>query len=505
MNRFAQQMADHSNTCLTENGGINFDLDSFDNPLVKSFYTMSAFRLNNENKYSPVRYFDEAVKNDQLREWCGRYALMVRDITDGAGERSLGRLLIAKCLDEQILTTDQVIDFVINQRGGRFDDLIIINKIVTNGFVSDKIVQFIRDQFRSDLESYRKQQPISLLAKWLPSINTSSSQTRELGRQWAKTFKLSLVSYRKILSKLRKYLDVVERKITSNQFDQIDYKTVPALAMTRYSNVFRDHDYDRFDAYLQQVAQGKSKINTTGTTAPEIIHLTVADYETGRLMWENRKKYTFTHNVIPVCDVSGSMNIRVGKLTAKDVSIGLSLYLAEANQGPFHNKVISFSTDSTIVDLTDYKTLSGKIHAIEKYGGLTTNIENALRNVLDLAIDSHCSQDEIPTLVFFTDMEFDPAQLNDSFSNFAINRGSSYKTIFEVWRNRYQRAGYDFPKLVFWNIASRSNSVPVKTNPNGLVLVSGYNENLMKMVVTDQYDPWNALKQLLINPRYAIE
>ena len=500
MNAFANEFDKHTNLTVTENGGLNFSLDSFENPLVKSLYTISNYRTNNDNKNSPVKYFDNALTNSETKEWCGKFALMVRDITDGAGERSLGRVLIAKCLDEGILSADDVIDFVINRRGGRFDDLIYIDDLVTNGFVSDRIVSFICDQFKRDLEAFRRNEPISLLAKWLPSINASSAQTRKFGRLWASTFGLKLVNYRKILSKLRNHLDIVERKITSDRFEQIDYSHVPSLAMTRYSNVFRNHDGDRFNQYLESVNSGKSKINTTGTSAPEIIHLHKHDHATGQAMWDNRKKYTFNHNVLPVCDVSGSMTCDIGKLTAMDVSIGLSLYLAEANQGVFHGKVMSFSERSDLVDVSKTSDLAEKIKMIDRFGGLNTNVESVLSTVLDLAKSSHCTQQEIPTIAFFSDMEFDPEAKSTYYSQFQV--GKSYKALFEKWRDRFEAAGYQFPKMVFWNIASRSESVPLKANENGLILVSGYNENLVKMVISDQYDPWSALKETLINPRY---
>lgn len=500
MNAFANEFDKQCNTVLTENGGLNFSLDNFDNPLVKSLYTISNYRTDNDNKDSPVKYFQQALKNDETKPWCGKFALMVRDITDGAGERSLGRVLIAKCLDAGILSVDDVVDFVINKRGGRYDDLIYIDDLVTNGFVSDRLVHYVREQFTNDLRAFQNNESISLLAKWLPSINASSATTRKLGRTWAAAFGLSLKNYRKILSKLRNHLDIVERKITSDRFEEIEYSHVPSLAMTRYSNVFRNHDGARFDEYLESVNAGKSKIHTAGTTAPEIVHLYARDHATGQTMWDNRKKYTFTSNVLPVCDVSGSMTCDIGKLTAMDVSIGLSLYLAEANQGVFHGKVMSFSERSDLVDVSKTSDLGEKIKLIDRYGGLNTNVENVLSAVLDLAKSSHCTQQEIPTIAFFSDMEFDPEAKSTYYSQFQV--GKSYKALFEKWCDRFNEAGYQFPKMVFWNIAGRSESVPLKANENGLILVSGYNENLVKMVISDQYDPWNALKETLVNPRY---
>lgn len=498
MNAFANQFDKVSNTVRTENGGVNFNLDSFENPLVKSFYSIANYRTENSNKELPVEYFDAALEDPSLRAWCGKYALMVRDITEGVGERSLGRVLIAKCLDSGVLDTEDVIDFLITKRGGRFDDLIAIHDIIENGFASDNIESYVREQFARDLEAYKQGRSVSLLAKWLPSINTSSANTRRLGRTWMNIFGLNMKNYRKILSTLRAHLDVVERKITSDRFDEINYSHVPSLAMARYSNMFRWHDGDRFREYLANVASGAAKINTTGVTAPEIIHMSDNDWATAQVMWDNRKKYTFNRNVLPVCDVSGSMCTSIGKLTAMDVSVGLSLHMAAANVGVFHGKIIAFTDSSELIDVSRCNTLRDKCDMVRHHMGFSTNIEAVLHNILDLAKESHCRQDEIPTIVFLSDMEFDPEFTGQG----QYNTACLGKALFEKWRAIYNREGYDFPKMVFWNIAGRSNSVPLKANDNGLILASGFNENIVKMIVSDCYDPWEALREMLNDSRY---
>ena len=67
MNAFANEFDKQCNTVLTENGGLNFSLDNFDNPLVKSLYTISNYRTDNDNKDSPVKYFQQALKNDETK------------------------------------------------------------------------------------------------------------------------------------------------------------------------------------------------------------------------------------------------------------------------------------------------------------------------------------------------------------------------------------------------------------------------------------------------------
>jgi hypothetical protein len=68
--------------------------------------------------------------------------------------------------------------------------------------------------------------------------------------------------YRKqYASPLRKALSIVERDITSNNLDKINYERVPSLAMDRYTGVFMKKDQDRFESYIQSVAKGTAKIS----------------------------------------------------------------------------------------------------------------------------------------------------------------------------------------------------------------------------------------------------
>lgn len=528
MNKFAEKLDDVSKMTLTANGGKTYDLSVFENPLVKALYKISNYRtyvvdhrdntvdhFGTDTNGDAVKYFEQAMRDVNLVRYCVPFAMMVRDIEQGAGERSLGRVLLTKCVDFGLIDIDILIDKLVNERYGRWDDVIAIAEATENGFVYDRIVDRVRDQLTSDINALvqikdtNETATISLLGKWMPSINASSKATRAAGRKWASVLQMSLKQYRKGLSALRRHLDIVERKICAREFDKIEYSHVPALAMARYSKTFREHDDVRFTEYLESVVAGKSKINTTGTTAPEIVHLGNVDHtswDTANTMWENRKKYPFNGNVIPVCDVSGSMTSRIGKLAAIDVSVGLSIYMAEMNTGCFHNKIIAFTDQAEVIDIGDMNSLSQAVSKVMHHCGYNTNLDNVMQTVLDIAVDSHCDQSEIPTIVLLSDMEFDPSQQNmSSYNQFYTESGNSFNTVLEVWQDKFAEHGYTVPKIVFWNINNQTNSIPMKANDNGIILISGFNENLIKMVLSDCYDPWHALVEMLANCRFTFE
>ena len=75
-------------------------------------------------------------------------------------------------------------------------------------------------------------------------------------------------------------------------------------------------------------------------------------------------------------------------------------------------------------------------------------------------------------------------------------------TLFDYITERYKNAGYKMPKLAFWNLCSRTGTIPMKQNENGLVLVSGFSPATMKMVMSGNLDPFDAMLDVLYAERY---
>ena len=95
-------------------------------------------------------------------------------------------------------------------------------------------------------------------------------------------------------------------------------------------------------------------------------------------------------------------------------------------------------------------------------------------------------------------MEFDSATIGGWRGSFR----SLSKTLFDEIAQRYRRAGYKLPRLVFWNVNSRTGTIPVKENDLGVALVSGFSPNVAKMVMSGKLDPMEALLETLNSHRY---
>ena len=78
-------------------------------------------------------------------------------------------------------------------------------------------------------------------------------------------------------------------------------------------------------------------------------------------------------------------------------------------------------------------------------------------------------------------------------------------TFFARMDKKFKDAGYKMPKLIFWNVNNRSGAIPVKEhNKFPAILVSGFSVNTLKMVLSGKTNPWDALVDTLMVPRYDV-
>lgn len=180
-------------------------------------------------------------------------------------------------------------------------------------------------------------------------------------------------------------------------------------------------------------------------------------------------------------------------MTALDVANSLAIYFSERNNGEFKDGYITFSSRPQFVDFSGAKTLHDKLIIAKSYNEVSnTNIEATFNLLLDTAIKNGYSQKDIPsTLLVISDMEFDGC---------AEGVG---RRIFDSISNKFRANGYSLPKLVFWNVCGRSNTIPMKQNENGVILMSGFSAATMNMALTNELNPLNALLAIIDSERYA--
>ena len=85
-------------------------------------------------------------------------------------------------------------------------------------------------QLAKDIEAMKKQNEISLLAKWLPSVNASNKETVRKAKKLCRMLGMSEAEYRKTLSELRAYLKLIENNLRERDYT-FDYSKVPSFLL----------------------------------------------------------------------------------------------------------------------------------------------------------------------------------------------------------------------------------------------------------------------------------
>lgn len=493
-NLVEKELKERENFSITENGAIGYK--STDSALVDLNYKVSSFRNSSEEEI--IEAFERAFNED--KEYTIKWLFFARDIREGLGERRLFRICYRALFNLNKNAFFKNLKFI--SEYGRWDDLVSLLNI--NRFSDEVIIEIIKLQLQEDLSNLEKGEPISLLAKWLPSENASSVETKKSAKIIRRYLNMSSKEYRLMLSKLRKHLKVIERFMCKKQWKKIDYETVPSMANLKYKEAFLRNDRIRRKEYLVSVSEGKKSMNMKIATPVDVVARYTKDFwrkiedydETLEVAWKNLKDIEIKDTLV-VADGSGSMTVPVnkGNTTALDVANALAIYTSEHNSGVYKNKYITFSRTPRFVDFSDKVSLFDKINlAFEHNEIANTNIEAVFDLILNIAIENKIPQDEmIKNILIISDMEFDMAQ---------SSRRPLEKTLFFDISKKYEEAGYKLPKLAFWNVCSRTKTIPVRENDLGVCLISGYSQNVLQMVMSEKYDPYEVLIEMLDKERY---
>ena len=463
---------------VTENGMVTSK--STLSATLDLFFVIGAIRkqINTiEGTQRIIAKFEAARNEDSLIT--RKILFWSRDIRGGAGEREAFRTLIryaAKNYPQDVIDNIHLIS-----EYGRWDDLFCLFNTPVESNAIELIINSLKD------ESKR-----SLLAKWLPRLGGKvGDRKKHIANKVRNAMGLTPKEYRKMLVELT---NVVETPMCAKEFDKINYEHVPSLAMSRYSKAFFKNDPTRFGEYKTALEKGEAKVNASAVYPYDITkNLSYGDSGLAVEQWKALPNYLEGSNerVLPVCDVSGSMDTTVGgNTTAMQVCISLGLYISERNEGPFKDAFITFSSRPQLQYLTgDLKSRYRQLENAE--WGMSTDLEATFDLVLNQAKKHNIDAEEMPTcILIMSDMEFNQATRTSD-------------TAIDMIRRKYEDSGYEMPKVVFWNIASRQDNFPVKSDENGTALVSGFSPSILKTVLAgNAMNPVQIMLDTLNTPRY---
>lgn len=472
----------------TENGGVtNVTSGSF---CLDLFFRAGAMR--NTSKEDIAAAVTRAYAEDP--EKTIKIIFFARDIRGGLGERRFFRAAVEALCEFAPEAVKRNIPYFAEY--GRFDDLCVL--IGTS--CENVAVEEIGRQLKEDIGLMQKDEPVSLLAKWLPSVNTSCSETRKMGKYLAKHLSMSEKEYRQTLSALRRHIDIIENRLRVYDYT-FNYEVQPSCAMFKYRKAFLRNDEERYTDYLNRVINGKAKMNTSALYPYDIIRRCfdkdISEKEALSLntAWKSLPVFGGSGNSIAVVDGSGSMTCCYnGNVRPIDVALSLGIYFAEHNKGIFKNHFITFSRTPRLVEIKGSGIVE-KSRFCNTFNEVSnTNIEAVFDLILSAAVNNGAKQSQLPECIYIiSDMEFD----------YCVEGGNQF-TVFEAMKSKYELFGYKLPQVVFWNVNSRqSGNLPVRTSQTGAALVSGCSPAIFDMAMNGDVRPEKVMENVVQSERYA--
>lgn len=475
-----EQLKEESNMTLTENGATTYI--STKSHCLDLFSTIGAIRKSPESDI--IGRFIKAYAEDESLAL--KTLFFARDAREGLGERRVFRIILNYLAKYEPESVRRNIEYIAEY--GRYDDLLCLI-----GTPCEKdVIRLIDAQLKKDIAS---DTGVSLLAKWLPSVNTSNKETVRTARRLARLLAMSEPQYRKTVAALRKKIDIVENRLRVMDYT-FDYSKLPALAMLKYRGAFYENDYDRYCEYLDNVKHGNAKMHTGVLTPYDVIApcfnwrsdgLSAEERNAMDVTWNALEDFGNDENALAVIDGSGSMYPR-----AIAVALSLGIYFAERNKGKFRNHFITFSGRPQLVEIKG-SDIAEKVRYCCRYDEVAnTNLAAVFNLLLKTAVKYDLPQEELPKrLYIISDMEFDECVENSGTTN------------FENAKRKYAEKGYTLPEIVFWNVESRNVQQPVTMNENGVALVSGCSPRLFSMVASGELNPYKTMLEILTSERYA--
>lgn len=510
MNTFTNAIRKVTDTTYTLNGAVAHR--STDSYMLDMYGIIGAMR---DRMNEVDDYFSRAWNENP--ELAIKMAFYARDIRQGGlSERDVPRKIFKWVAINHPATMKANLALI--PYYGRFDDWYTF----VGTPVENDMWKLFKEQWAQDVRDYGAGKPISLLAKWAKSPNTSSKESCRLGRLTAEKLGLSTYNYQKWLAKLRKYTNVTERYMSDNNWSGIEYSGVPSYAMKNYRHAFSEHDGERFGQFINQVKTGEKKINASTLYPYDLTEQYLDDTHMQRVyagkyncalgsdvdpvieeQWKALPEYIDgEQNILVVADTSGSMR---GRPMAS--ALGLAIYFAERNKGAWHNLFMTFSESPEFVRLDEGSLWSKLSTAVRANWGMNTDMEAAFNLVLSTAVQNNVPAADMPkALIVISDMQFDPYNGSNYYYSGTAPFHSDSKDIIEAMRKKFAQYGYELPNIVFWTVNSFESNPTYqnKFNTDGVQNVSGQSAATFKRVLDAiGYNAYDAMVKTLMSDAYV--
>lgn len=474
---FLKGLKEIDNYTFTENGATA--LSSTGNKVLDAFGLLGGMMNSSEDNILNTWYrsfYENKVLSMKL-------LFYIRDIRGGQGMRRVFRVIArSMAFNHPEYITNNLDNFLFFGRG---DDVLCL----LNTPVEKEVIDWIANTLECDMINVDDKGVYpSLLAKWLPSENASSAETKKLANKLITELKVTPRQYRKMLSKLRSKIGIVESLMSQNKWEEIEFDKLPAKAAMIYSDAFVKHVQDNYIEYLKKLASGDAKVNSASLFPVNIIHEVINKNKSSmkdkvllEAMWNALPNYFGDKEETGICvvDTSGSM---YG--TPIEVAISLGMYCADKCKGPFKNNFITFSSRPKLQEIVG-SDIFEKVRSMEYADwGNNTDLEKVFDLILITATKNNLKQEDLPSkLYIISDMQFDEAR-GDRRSYYGYRDEETPATFMQEMKAKFAEKGYTMPAIVYWNVRTSECGMFQETfEGENCCMVSGYSASLFKSVI----------------------
>ena len=564
MSSFITQMDQHQSKNIGENGHLQHGWSNdTEDKLCQLYFQLvrSEDHTDLEKQWRQIitKFINKnnTINDTLLPEFINIIKLIanVRDVIDGKGEQKLSFMLLYNLyIHFPFIAQYLFIKFIIIEDTHCFGSMKDIKYFCNyireksgnpNHSFINHIVNLSCDILKLDESRYIKNESISLFGKWFPRakskkfgwINKKLScqyyknimSTTTTTNQRYKAEKKCETLIRKLLSKLNKYLDTPQIKMSSNLWADIDFNKVTGPTLRIHKKAFqnldeknriRNNNSDRIECaenlkkHLQDAINGKTVVKGKRVDMYKLVQdalstSTQEDIDMVNEQWKDNSSINkeTEHYIIPMSDTSSSMtcdsNIPLYN------SIGFGIRISEKTHPVFKHRILTFSDTPTWFQLNKDMTFHQKVNVMKNdnsWGG-ATNFYKGMEMILNVCVkyDVHPSEVSKMILAIFSDMQIGLANTN------GLNMATMMENIKMLYiegglKTKWKKA-YTVPHILFWNL-KKTNGFPSTVYEKNTSMISGYSPALLN-TFTDkgvgelkETTPYCMLVNILNNPRY---
>lgn len=210
--------------------------------------------------------------------------------------------------------------------------------------------------------------------------------------------------------------------------------------------------------------------------------------------WNNQKDYLNGNPCKMMCvvDTSGSMGCSLpGNVPPIDIAISLGMYCAERVGGDFKNHYISFSRNPQLITIEGVDFVDKVRRIYQTNLCENTDLIKTFEMLRKISLSAK-PEDRLDTVVVISDME--------------IDEGIGYRnnidevlTEMEAERKEWELFGLKMPRLVYWNVNARHNTILEKGN--NVAFVSGASPSIFESILSGK-DGYSLMMDKLNSKRY---